>query len=385
MPPPHSTMQIAAVLLPVLLLIFSYGNAAAQSPVSGFNPAVLSDKPAGVFIEGSAFSGSGAVGLKAIFLDEWDGSFHPDDENHADLYWRTAAGVAYGGWRTAVFYRGEAFLKSNRDTLEFLRMANLKKLDPAGALDIDVSIKGFSATGIELSKGFSLDGLLEGLDAGVTARYLRGHQIQEGSLTGTAVTTSSVTYDFDIFLDYVYDTNLVYDRPDAIAGNGDGMSFDVGFRYVYSPALKAELLFRDVLGRIYWKNVPYTTANAASDVITFDESGFQQYNPTISGFESYKDYTQKLQLKTDLSVSYTRGPFLLRPEVNFLGDGHALKWVFAGYEAWSTLFTAGYNFDYTAVSLGVMHRNFRLQAFTDDLDIEDANALGVSFAAGYEF
>jgi len=70
------------------------------------------------------------------------------------------------------------------------------------------------------------------------------------------------------------------------------------------------------------------------------------------------------------------GPLVLRPEVNFLGDGHSLKWIFAGYKAWNTLFVAGYNFDYTAVSLGVTRGNFRLQAFTDDLDIEDANALG---------
>lgn len=377
-------MHIIAALISSLLVLLSCEFAAAQSPFSGFNPATLSGRPASVFIEGTAFTGSESVPLKAIFLDEWDGPFHPKDENHVDLFWNADAGFSYGGYRAAVFYRGEAFLKANRDSLEFLRMTNQQNIEVLDRFEADIEVNGFAAAGVELSKGFELDRLLKGLDAGVTARYLRAHMVQDGSLTGTAITTSSVTYDFDILLDYVYDDNLLYDRPNTIPGEGQGMSFDVGFMYEYSPALKAELLFRDVLGRIYWKDVPFTTARASSNVVEFDESGFQQYNPTISGFEANKDYTQKLQLKTDLSVTYTKGPFMVMPVVNFIGD-HSIKWIFAGVKAWSALVVAGYNLDYQAFSLGVDHKNLRLQAFTDDLDLKNANALGFSLAAAYVF
>lgn len=376
---------IAALFFIFLPVLASFECAWAQSPLSGFNPAALSDRPTGAFIDGTFFAGSNAVPLKAIYLDKWDGPFNPDGTNQSDLYWKTGAGVAYGGWRLAWFYRGEAFMEANRDTIELLRMANLKNIDSADEFDIDMSVKGFSATGIELSTGFSLDALLKGLDAGVTARYLRGLQIQEGTLTGAAMTMSLETYDFDLLLDYVYDKNLVYSRPDALRGNGNGLSFDLGFRYIYSPALKAELLFRDILGSIYWKNVPYTKARAASEIISFDEDGFQQYSPTISGFEGYKDFKQKIPLKTDLSVSYARGPFTLRPELNFIGS-RSLKWIFLGYRAGSrTTFSAGYNLDYNGLSLGASHRIFNIQAFTSNLDLEDANALGLTLSVAHEF
>lgn len=379
-------MSSIVTLLSAFLVVFaSFEHAFGQSPFSGFNPAALSERPAGVFVDGTFFTGSDGVPLKAIYLDRWDGPFHPAETNQSDLYWKTGAGATYGGWRLAWFYRGEAFIKTNRDTIELLRMANLKNIDSTDAFDIDMSISGFSATGIELSTGFGLHSLLKGLDAGLTARYLRGLQIQEGTLTGAAMTTSPVSYDFDLFLDYVYDKNLVYDRPDAVRGNGNGLSFDLGFRYVYSPALKAELLFRDILGAIYWKDVPYTTARAASDVISFDEDGFQQYSPTISGFEGHKDFKQKIQLKTDLSVSYTSGPFTLRPVVNFIGD-RSLKWIFLGYQAGSnTTFSAGYNLDYNSLSLGASHGMFNIQAFTSNLNIEDANALGLTLSLVHEF
>lgn len=383
--PAFFTMKIFAPLLSAfLILLVISSHARAQSPLSGFNPATLSDRPTGAFIDGRFFTSSEAVELRAIYLDKWDGNFHPETTNNSELVWMTDAGLAYGGWRLAGFYRGEAFMKANKDTLELLRMLNLKEINSPNAFDIDIGITGFSATGIELSKGFRLDAVLEGLDAGITARYLRGLQIQEGTLTGTAATTSPATYEFDLLLDYVYDKNIIYERTGLTRGKGNGLSFDLGFRYKYSPNLKAELVFRDIMGTIYWNRVPYTTANAASEVISFDENGFQQYRPTINGFEGYKDFRQNIQLKTDLSVSYTRGALTLRPEVNFIGE-RSLKWIFLGYLAGNTAISTGYNLEYGTISLGITHRIFSMQAFTSHFDPSDANALGLAFSINHEF
>ena len=360
-----------------------------ESPFSGFNPAVLTGKDNGVFVDTRTFWADNAVPLQSIFLDKgWDGPFKPADANHLDVFWKADTGVVYRGWRVAGFYRGELFLKCNKDTIEILRMIELKQNLPVGrTFNVDLKGKGFSATGIEASKGFKVLGSGErnNLSVGLTARYMRGERVQDGTVRGTVTPGTAKSYDFDLAVDYVYDKNYLYKRQDTVAGSGDGYSFDAGLKYDFSKALAFELLFRDILGRMYWHNTPFTTAEADSNTKFFDENGYMRFRPSIRGYEFYKNFTQNIPLKTDVSVTYRGGPFVLQPTVNFI-EGRPLYWIDMGYKAArDLLLNAGYNFNYKSYSAGVVYKHAVLSVYADDFALSRAMAVGFKIALAYRW
>lgn len=380
------TVKRHLIIFAILILIFAFdSNALAQSPVSGFNPAELVDALDCIFIDERAFAGNNALPLRALFFDKWEGPFSPGARNNLDAYWKADTGLISHGWRIAGFYRGELFAETNKDTIEILRMINLEQELPVGReFKIDLKGEGFSAYGIETSKAINLDRFVTGLAVGFTARYMTGEKIQEGTIKGDATATGPESYDFDLSLDYIYDENLIYKRRDAVPGTGDGYSFDIGARYDFSKKLRGEVLVRDLLGRIYWRDVPYTTADATSDVTSFDEDGYQVYRPTISGYESYKDFTQKIPLKTDLVLIYKDGPYTVRPTVNFIED-RPLYWIDLGYRVTEkSSVNAGYNTNYRAFSIGASYKNALLSFYSSDIDLNRTNAIGLTLSLRYE-
>lgn len=378
-------LQFLGVILFFIVIYFST-SAFAQSPLSGFNPASLTGRSDGAFIDGTAFTGDNAIPLQAVFLDKWDGPSNPDDRNNLDGYWKTEAGFIYHGIRFSGFYRGEFFAETNKDTLEILRMANLEQELPVGRdFKIDLKGKGFSANGVEISKGFGLERIMKGLSAGFTARYMIGDKIQEGNIKGNVIATGPTTYDFDLSLDYVYDENLIYKRKYTVPGYGEGYSYDLGLKYTFKERFSAEVLFRDMWGRLHWKDVPYTIADATSDVKSFDEEGYQVYRPTIRGYEGYRDFTQKIPQKTDIIISYTDGPFTITPTVNLI-EHRPLYWLDLRYKATeNTSFSAGYNTNYRAFSVGASYGKASLNLYSSDTDLNRAGAVGLKLSLQYEW
>lgn len=373
--------QFIALII-ILFLIFYPGSPIfAQSPVSDFNPAILTESPNGIFVNGKTFWADNSLPLRAIFFHKWGGPFNPEGINRSDNYWKTEAGLIHAGWRITGFYRGELFIETNKDTIKILRMVNLKQALPTGrAFDIDMKARGFSAAGVEVSRGLDLANVSEGLSAGFTARYLRGEKIQEGKIEGSVTATGPMAYDFSLLLAYIYDKNLIYKRKNTISGIGDGYSFDIGLRYTFKDNLSTEVLFRDIGGRIFWKDVPYTTANAASDIKRYDKDGYQVYSPTIHGYEGYKDFTQKIPVKTDIVFSYKRGVFTLTPTVNLI-EGRPLYWIETAYQRSSnSSIMAGYNINYRAVSIGYTYHKVLFNIYLSDMDLSRANAIGLELS-----
>jgi hypothetical protein len=352
--------------------------------MSGFNPATLANGEGGATLNVKSFWADNALPLRAIFLDEWDGPYTPENSNNADTFWYADAGIAYKGWRLAGFYRGELFLETNRDTVDILRMINLRQDLPVGRrFNVDLMIKGFTAAGVEISKGVDLDRLVPGLKAGFTARYLNGQMVQDGKISGFAMPTTAKTYDLNLALDYVYDTNFVYKRKNNAPDRGDGFSFDIGAKYSWRDKIEASVLVRDILGYIYWKAAPYTLADATSDVKTFNADSYQVFRPTIKGFEGYKSFTQKIPIKTDIDVSFREGPVKLSTTINLIED-RPVYWLDLEYSPTSQLvLSAGYNVNYQVYSMGIGYGKLRFKAYMDDINLQRAKALGLLLSCSF--
>ncbi|MEW5800486.1 MAG: hypothetical protein AB1847_00140 [bacterium] len=369
---------LAALIIYWYLLFGLLSPAFSQNPYSGFNPASLTGEKTGIFLEAKAFGAENTRSLQHIFLDRPQGPSLLDNANRLDASWNTGTGLFYHGFRFAAFYRGEVYMEANGDTVQVLRMINKKQNLPVGEIfTVDIRSSGFSAFSLEVSKGSRLDRMIPGLSMGITLRYLQGDELQEGYITGQFMPTGKTSYWFNLFIDYAYDRNLVYERQSTIPGTGRGYSFDLGIDYALSGQCKADILFRDIGGRIYWQDTPYTTADATSDTQGYDSDGYQTYRPLIRGYEGYKDYTQKIPLKTDILFSYRLGSFTLTPAVCLI-ESRPFYWLDLYCQATGNLsFHAGYNLNYQAFSLGASFRNALLTIMGNDIDINKIKVIGL--------
>lgn len=354
--------------------------ACSQSPFSSFNPAIPQTNS--MVINVNAFTANNVVPLKAIFFDEdWDDPIRIKNRNNLDIFWKADAGIIYKGWRLAGFYRGELFLSANKDTVEILRMIRTKQKLPAGkTFNIDLEATGFSAKGIEISKNVNCGRIIEGLSIGATARYMKGEMIQAANINGVVTPTGTKTYDFDLSVDYNYDINFLYKRRDMSSPEGYGYGFDIGLSYIFSDKIKADILFMDLFGRMHWRNVPYTTADVTSRVREFDEDGYMKFRPTIRGFEGFRDFEQKIPIKTDMTVKYDDGSFILGSTINFIGS-RPLYWINGGYRLSDNFaIDADYNTNYKAIGLGLIYRESRLRIYSDNVNWKKAGAMGLIFS-----
>jgi hypothetical protein len=377
-------MRTFSLSCAVLLQIVMTGLCAyAGSPLSGFNPADIDPGSKGTSIHATTFWADNVFTLEAILRNKWKGDYTPSDDNTANAYWYACADITWYGWRIAGFNRGELFMDANRDTVDILHLVKTKQDLPVGRrFDIDLSCEGFEASGVEVSKKLDLGLLADGLDAGFTGRLLGADRVQHGTVRGILAPTGTKTYDFNLDVNYVYDKNLLYSRDNSPPSSGNGYSFDLGAAYRWNESLCVSVLARDLLGRIYWKDAPYTDAKAVSDVTYYDDDGYQLFRPTIEGYESYKDFTQRIPFKTDVDVTYARGPVKISSTVNII-ENNPYYWFNAEYALKESLsISAGYNVNYRIFSAGAAYKYFQLYAYTDNVSVDRVKALGLSVSFG---
>ena len=361
-------------------------SAYASSPISGFNPSKIDAEAIDTSINITTFWADNALTLQSILFNRWGGSFTPAKVNHGDAYWYTDTDFTYKGWRVAIFNRGELFMEANRDAVQILHMIKTDQDLPVGRrFNVDIKAEGFSATGVELSNKIDLGSLVQGLNIGFSMRYLDADRIQHGTLQGIFTPTGPKTYDFNLAVDYVYDKNLLYKRENSSPESGNGYSFDIGTTYNWQNNLEISVLARDVLGYIYWKEAPYTTAEATSDVKYFNSEGYQSFRPTIEGYEAYKDFTQKIPMKTDVDVTYMEGPVKLCGTVNFI-ELRPFYWLNMEYVPKEPLtLIAGYDINYGVYSVGVAYKQLQLKAYADSFSFGRAKALGLTLSCGIKW
>ncbi|MCM0081238.1 hypothetical protein L4X63_06525 [Geomonas sp. Red32] len=380
--PPLHIVFLALVLFSLAGFVFpAYG----ASPLSGFNPARLAGGGREAFVETSVFAGDTALTLAGINNDTWSGSFTPREHGHGEAYWNIAGGVVLNGFRVAAVNRGEWFVKANKDTQEFFYRIK-KHLDlPVGkTYDINLSINGFAATGVELSYGRSLGDFLPGASVGATVRYLRPATMQEGSVKGTVTPNSRNTYDFNLNVNYEYDRNILYRRRNTSVGDGLGYSADVGVAY-QRESFRCGVLARDLAGEIIWYAVPYTDAVASTDRLTTSPDGYQNFSPTISGYEGNKRFHQRIPLKVDFEAGYTAGDLDGLVTVNLV-DNEPHYWLEGSYRLGSrSSVSLGYNVEYSAVKAGFAFHDFSVSVLCDDVRLASAKAFGGELAYHYSW
>ena len=157
------------------------------------------------------------------------------------------------------------------------------------------SSKGFRfGIDTEVSQNLKLAGFIS---------LLRPTNLIQGSLVGQAVALDTNDYDFNFTTDLVYEDDPLFDRTtDSLSGKG--YSIDLIIDYMISENWSLNLQLLDVMGELKIDEAGYTRADATSDIKVFDENGYLQYDPVITGKESYKDFVYQFEMQTHLSLAY---------------------------------------------------------------------------------
>ncbi len=178
---------------------------------------------------------------------------------------------------------------------------------------------------------------------------------------------------------------MLYDRDNSPPESGNGYSFDIGAAYTWQDTVEISLLARDLLGRICWKHAPYTTAEAVSDVIYYNNDGYQEFEPTIKGYEAYKDFTQKIPTMTDVDLAYRAGRATFSSTVNII-EGRPFYWLSMEYSPKSPLtLSLGYNVNCNAYSAGISYKQLQLELYTDSLSYKRAKEAALTVSCGVEW
>lgn len=371
------SLRIVVILLAFICSNGLVSEAHAASPLNGFNPARLAKAPNQAFVEATSFFGSSTLPATEVFNNHWNSG------GDYDAYWNAASGVVINGVRIALINRGEFFMKESDDSQAFFYSVNKKRDLTVGKIyDINASVHGFAASGLELSYGRSLGTLLPGLDVGITVRVLRPTTLQDGTATGSVTPITTQTYTTDMNINYFYDKNYLYTRKDAHRGDGLGYSADIGLSYKHDSFL-AECLVRDIGGALIWDSAPYTDAKAVTNAHSTSVNGYQIFNPTIQGYESHKKYYQHIPLKTDFVAQYDDGTYNGAFTVNLIDD-NPHYWLEAGYNVNKSLnLGIGYNIEYSAVQVGMKFSNFTAALLTDNINVDTVKCFG--FQIGYKY
>lgn len=95
-------------------------------------------------------------------------------------------------------------------------------------------------------------------------------------------------------------------RLTALAGG------DLAFSWQPDDQWKVSARVEDLLARIRWQDAPYTEAVASTDQKSFDENGYAEFAPLLSGREGYRSsFMQDLDARYYGSVEYRRNDWLV--------------------------------------------------------------------------
>lgn len=323
------------------------------------------------YVYARSFSSSEPLAIDALIHD-WDADFYGGDS--AVTYDHVEIGATAGNWRLGMLARLDYQAEFHQDTVElYYNSENQLPLAIGQSYVLAMRVKHSLSRGVRL--GYDLD-VRPGLTAAFGLSYLKGIELTDGYLSGSAEVLSESDMDFQFDVDYTYSRDSLFHR-DVLSPTGKGVALDFGLEW-QRDRYSAQLDVRDLFGFIDWKNAPFTQATANTQNKRYDENGYVIFDPMVSGVESYHDFRQTLPRKIFLSTQYQWAGWsnLLLDYSNLWVEKFTDIGLGLTSETWGKLGFL-YGMDTEAVTLRYNYKTYALFSITaDTLDIEEARTLG---------
>lgn len=302
-------------------------------------------------------------------MNEWDRDFSRGED--ALTYNRIEIGFNYKGTGVGYLKRYDYSLKFSEDTSEFYYLIENKMPLPAGKqYDLAMNVKHAYSDGIRVNRSFAIN---RDVNTNVAISYLRGLWLTEGKLKGAATIIDANDYDFDFYVDYAYSEDALFDRR-VDEPDGQGYSIDIDVDWQISSDTKASVQVLDLFAEIRWNNAPVTTANATSDTKEYDSDGYVIYNPVLTGYEKYENFTQRLPRKITVDLSHSLSAeysLLLNSRFYDIRDFHQIGVQYNKEN--NTYYSAFYMLEVDAISLGFQNQYIRCLLTSDAINFDKSH------------
>lgn len=286
------------------------------------------------------------------------------------------AGICVGA-----LYRAEYRAEASKDLLDVLVANHFGyPFVPGRSYALWMNETSFQAYGVRARKVFYVE-LTDAwsVKAGLGVSFLEGLQGEQQSAIG-ALTGTSDTYAVGSAIWFRDQTNLSPADFNPFVGggtaSGQGFSTDLELVAQSRSGWSVDLAVMDVVGRLYWENVPQTVDLLNNATITYNAN--LDRNALVNGVDSRVDLTEDLTRKYHLAL--TTAPLGKWSAV--LGDDFisGLHFPSVGARYASGLLSGDLNYDIRtqAVGLGISFLGVSAAVTTNDVHLGLATVLGFS-------
>lgn len=340
---------------------------------------LINQAQAASFIQINSFNYSEPIAIDAV-LNDWKGDFK-GGETILSLS-QVEVGFKYRDWQFSAFQRIDYLLEFSKDTAEFVYTTQNKlPLDENREYQLSLESQSFTANGLKVA----FSDRWQDINWQVGLSYLQGFKLTDGSLNGVATKLNDNDYDFNFAVDYYYDDDVLFDRSNVQAPDGQGFALDLSVKGQFNQQWSYKAQLKDALAYIYWQDAPRTVADGTSDTKTYDEDGYVEFNPVASGAESYEDFTQRIPLKVNLQTTYqvdNNNSFSFGYRNLAIKDFYHAAYQ---YQTSAARYTIGYYLNAQAWNLSYQRSWLKLQLLSDNFDYQKARTLGINLGLSYRF
>ncbi len=251
----------------------------------------------------SYFIANDPISLEEFFGD-WQAHYHPRSGTNIALQDMRVdiGGNFYKEYYLGVFHKYNVFVKTGKDFSDlYYTIKNKKDFYHDRDYLLNLDIEGIKYSGMMISTRSLLYHNSENtLLIGGALSLFFGHDMQEGTVRGSATSPSEKIYQVQAQSTYHYTHNYLYDL-DVESANGVGYGGDIALAYTNSLyGFGVKVIANDIFSRMYWSDLPYSSVDIQTENKTFDGDGYVKYSPSISGVEKYIDFTQHIEARYKL-------------------------------------------------------------------------------------
>lgn len=355
------------MLRPLRILILS---------LSLIYPTIGHTQTDGFYAEIHTFNHGGPLPLRQL-INDLKGSVFPGTDEHAlsHLDWEVGTQLR-SGWGVGIFFRHDYYTHFSPDTVRLMHQdKNDLPVETNQHYDLWLSIHHVRADGVRLhmpqAKGDSLQ-------FGLSVSLFHATGLIDGEISGEINTTTN-SFGGLVELDYRYDRDRLLDRK-ADSPKGWGLGIDLEVQWQATQQLDVHLQLKDIAAQIRWEQAPYTTAQLTSSTVNFDENGFIETTPALSGFEGYKTYTQKLPLQSTLQISYRMSDLYGLHLVDEVYSTEHFPSIGASHWSGGDRYNLAWQLRSQALQIGWQNEALRLKITLDHFNLKKTKTFGVELS-----
>ncbi|MCK5727524.1 MAG: hypothetical protein KAH22_11960 [Thiotrichaceae bacterium] len=312
--------------------------------------------------------------LLSSISNAWkDGNYRGGQQQFADLW--IEAGVKKGNWGLSTLYRQRQQYDFNKETAGFYNiLENTHNLTTGKNYAIELQTQRFTAKGLRGSYYFQPT---NNLSLQVGASLFKTSNLMSGGMMGLITPLSSNDYNYQVDVDYLYNEDVLLDRPNVNAPKGQGYSLDLQLKWQATKRIGLSLDAKDILSAIYWDDVPRTKAVLTSNIKTVGSDGFVKIQPNLSGKEDYlnsfkQDIGHSGHAQLHYSLNHSKQTLLA--DAKFFGNT-----IYAGFggktKIGNSSIAASYYPQLKTLSLKYQGKKMAVMLGVDNIKLSQANTI----------